>query len=694
MRSGHTAHQRSRGGRSMTQIARLLSAWTAWALSRRYLVLGAAFALALASVGFTALKLDFQTSRLSLMAPHHPLVQLTQRLAPFEQRDDFTVVVEAPTPHRAVAFVQEVVRRLQQDPTHFQEVFFRVDPALVRPWALLYLDGEDLIRLRDRLAEYPTLIQGLLQHPDLQHFFRLVNQEMASRMVGALFTDFLKAAPEEESATPQPRMDLGFLIQTLDGMRRALHGEPGYQSPWATFFQEASWDRELAGYFWVAEKRYLLFFVTPVRAQGTFNQARVALAHLRSVLQEARAMFADVQVGVTGQDALNADEMTVSLRDISWATWISLAGAWLIIALFFRSQGRTFVRILSLSVGLCWTFGLTTLCIGHLNILSMVFAPMLNGLGVDYGLHWFARLEEEERDPGLSSQEVILRVATRSGPGILLAAVSASCAFLPLILTGFTGLAELGLISGVGILCSVLADLVVLPLLSLPAKRRYRAAPRRTTSDTTDLLAFTRRRAAWVLVGAGSLCLLSLWSGWRVGFDANPLHLQARGTESVVWAERLRQHSTHSVIFAAIVADSAEEVAAKTAALERLPEVWKVRSVLSLLPAHQEEKIPLLRAVGADLATIDHSPSASPLPDPGTLEEILERIRFKMDEEQADRWGAQRPLIDQIRQVRILTAEILEALHGAAPGRSAALGVYQRQFQEDLCDVVDLLAQG
>src|SRR5215470_20037135 len=207
MRSGHTAHQRIRGGKPMTQVARLLAAWTAWALSRRYLVLGVVFALALASVVYTALKLDFQTSRLGLISPHHPLVQLTERLKPFEQRDDFTVVVEAPTPHRAVAFVQEVVRRLQQDPAHVQEVFFRVDPALVRPWALLYLDGEDLVRLRDRLAAYPTLIQGLLQYPDLLHFFRLVNQEMASRMVSALFTDFLTAAPEEESAAPQPRMD-------------------------------------------------------------------------------------------------------------------------------------------------------------------------------------------------------------------------------------------------------------------------------------------------------------------------------------------------------------------------------------------------------------------------------------------------------------------------------------------------------
>ena len=603
----------------MFSRARLLSAWIAWALSRRALVLASAFLLALVSLVFTALKLDFQTSRLGLIAPNHPLIQLTQRLKPFTQKDAFTVVVEAPTPHQAVTFAQEVVHRLQEDPAHFQEVLYRVEPTLVQPWALLYLDEEDFVRIRDRLADYPTLIHGLIQHPDLVPFLQLVNQEMTSRMIGALFTDFLTEAQEEGHTAPKPRMDLSFLIQTLDGMRNAMSGAPQYQSPWATFFAEASWDRELEGYFWVAEKRYLLFFVTPVRGTETFNHARASLAQLRGVLQEARTTFADVQVGVTGQDALNADEMAVALRDISWATWISIAGAWLIIALFFRSQGRTFVRMLSLSVGLCWTFGLTTLCIGHLNILSVVFAPMLIGLGVDYGIHWFARLEEEERDLNLAAQEVILRVATRSGPGILMAAVSAACAFLPLILTGFRGLAELGLISGVGILCSVMADLSVLPLLSLPAKRRYSAAQTPAISATADLFALTRRGAAWLLVGAGILCLGALWSGARVGFDANPLHLQAKGTESVEWAERLRQHSTRSVLFAAIVADSAEEVAATTTALEALPVVWKVENVFTLLPAHQSEKLPLLHAAFADLSAVPRGTSDRQPPEPGAL---------------------------------------------------------------------------
>ena len=677
----------------MNWRARILQAWLGWGLSRPRRVLWLAFALALASVLFTALRLDFQTSQLDLISPHHPLVKLTRQFKPLRAKDTFTVVIEAPTPHRAVAFLQEGVRRLQDDPTHFQDVLYRVEPGLIQPWALLYLDEADIQRLQERIEAYPTLIHGLIQRPELLNFLQLVNQEMASRMVGELFTGFLKEPAEGGSTKKQP-MDLAFLIQTLDNLASTLRGHPVYDSPWSSFFQAEAWERELGGYFWVAEKRYLLFFVTPVREKETFNRTQASLVYLRQVLQEARASFADVQVGVTGQDALKTDEMTVALRDMSWATWISIAGIWLLMALFFRSEGRTLARMLSMVVGLCWTFGWATLFIGHLNILSMVFAPMLVGIGVDFGIHWFARLEEEEQDPSLSPHDAILRVAVRSGPGIITAGVSAALSFLPFVLTGFQGLVELGLISAAGILLHLLADLTVLPLLSLFFKGRRRPSHQPTAAATTDLVRLNRRTSTWILVGTSILCGLSLWSALTVGFDFNPLHLQATGTESVVWAERLRQNSNRSVIFASLLTSSAEEAHNKTAALEALPSVWKVQSLFTMLPEHQEHKISLLHAALASLPAVQPVSSDSQPPAPHEVIDILERIRFKMDEEQAGRWGAQRPLAEQMIRVRTLTGEIIESLHGEPVNVSKALGEYQKLFQEDLLDMFDLLAQG
>lgn len=668
----------------------MLVMWVAWALPRPYLVLGTVTALCLASVLYTVAELDFQTGQLDLISPSDPLIRLTEKIKPFQNKDTFTGVIQAPSPKRGVEFLESLAKRIQEDPSHFKDAFFRVEPELLRPWALLYLEEKDLNLIKERISQYPVLVQGLAQRPDLVSFLDLVNSEMASRMVQALFTDFLKIPTAEGSGKQEP-MDLGFLIQTLRGMSKYLEGKPEYFSPWASFFKEDAWDRELEGYFWVDEKRLLLFFVTPKREKETFNKARASLEHLRKLLREVQAEFPDVEVGVTGQEALKTDEMRVALMDMSWATWISLGGVWILNVLFFRSHTRTFIRMVVLSMGMCCTFGCLTLLVGHLNIISLVFAPMLVGLGDDYAVHWFARMEEEERFPGVSRQEAIIRVAELSGPAIMTAGISGALSFLPLVLTGFKGLMELGFISGMGILVQVIVDLAVLPVLSL-----YGKPPKAKALEIQggmDLIALNRRKAAWVLAGACLLSAVSLVGAGRVGFDLNPLRLQAKGTESVVWEERLRENSKRSVLFATSTASSLEELKEKSRLLESLPTVWKVQSVLSLLPERQEEKIPLVQGISGGLPPLNWHQSESHGPEPALIVDLLERIRFKMDDSQAETWGAKRPMVEQIAEVRSLSGRILDLMD--ASGDSArALMSYQERFQEDLLDAFRMLESG
>lgn len=671
--------------------ARFLVAWVAWALPRPYLVLGTALALCVVSVLYTVSELDFQTGQLDLISPNDPLIRLTEQVKPFQNKDTFTGVIQAPTPRRAVQFLQALAERIEKDPSHFKDAFFRVDPELLRPWALLYLGEKDLDRIKDRMAQYPVLIQGLAQKPDLTNFLEVVNSEMASRMVQALFTDFLKT-PETEGGGKQEPMDLGFLIHTLRGILSYLQGGNEYLSPWSSFFKEDSLDKELEGYFWVADKRFLLFFVTPRREKETFNKARVSLEYLRALVEEVKTGFPDVEVGVTGQEALKTDEMSVALKDMSWATWISLAGVWILNVLFFRSHGRTFMRMAVLSMGMCWTFGCLTLFVGHLNIISMVFAPMLVGLGDDYAVHWFARMEEEEeRVAGVSRKEAILRVTERSGPAILTAGMSGALSFLPLVLTGFKGLVELGLISGMGILLQVLVDFAVLPVLSL-----YGKIPRIKTQEVQggrDLIALNRRKAGWVLVGVCAVSAMSLLGASQVGFDLNPLRLQAKGTESVVWEERLRENSKRSVLFATSTAASLEELREKTSRLEALPTVWKVQSVLSLLPENQPEKIPVVRSISGSVPPLNSQAMDGKPPEVSALVDLLERIRFKMDDSQAESWGARRPVVEQIGAVRFLSGEILERLKSSGDSWRP-LAAYQGRFQEDLVDAFRMLESG
>ena len=92
-------------------------------------------------------------------------------------------------------------------------------------------------------------------------------------------------------------------------------------------------------------------------------------------MDQVKARYPGLEAGVTGPDALEADEMSSSMQDITLATWLSLAGQLGLLILFLRSLRRTLVEGLVLVLGMCWTFGLVTLVVGHLNLLSMIFAP-------------------------------------------------------------------------------------------------------------------------------------------------------------------------------------------------------------------------------------------------------------------------------------------------------------------------------
>src|SRR5262245_4000058 len=98
-------------------------------MRRPRLVLGTALLVAVASVALAAAKLDIQTDQLELIATHHPLIALAEKLEQFNfgGQTKFTVVVQAPEPPRGVAFLEALGARIQADSSHFQAPYYRMD---------------------------------------------------------------------------------------------------------------------------------------------------------------------------------------------------------------------------------------------------------------------------------------------------------------------------------------------------------------------------------------------------------------------------------------------------------------------------------------------------------------------------------------------------------------------------------------
>jgi predicted RND superfamily exporter protein len=274
--------------------------------------------------------------------------------------------------------------------------------------------------------------------------------------------------------------------------------------------------------------------------QEDYSSTAEDLKVLRQVLDRVQTRFPGVQAGVTGPGALEADEMSGAMADIGIASWVSLVGQMLLMVLFFRSLRRTLVQGAVLFIGLCWTFGIAALAVGHLNLLSIVFGPLLLGITVDFGIHWYSRLQEEQGTQPQCSMGNLSCTIKQASPGILYAALAAMVSVCPLIFTGFKGLEELGLIITLGILVNIFAFLVLLPSLAIvtekwiPGSLEYEGV-----GEPRAFLSIRWRRPILVLALGLIITILGVISLFYVPFDLNPLHLQNPGTESVVWNRSL-----------------------------------------------------------------------------------------------------------------------------------------------------------
>ncbi len=646
-----------------------------------WVILVAAVLLAAASVYYTYTNLAIRTSRNDLVASNQRLVRETDKLdKAFGGRDGMVVVIENGTPARAIKFAGDLATELRHYPKDFTDLFYHINPEHFKRSALLYLGVEDLGKIKDSLLGQQTLLANLARDPRLITLYQAVNDQMAQAMIGEVFTGFL--GEKEKKVLP----DVSLLNGSLRGLAASLEGKEAKSDLFSSFFPKALGDLDEAGYFFTENNKFLLFLVTP--AGNGYAAHSKELALLRSVVRKVEVRYPGIKAGVTGPDALEADEMHSSMKDITLATWLSLLGQMGLLILFLRSLRRTLVEGLVLVLGLCWTFGLVTLVVGHLNLLSLIFAPLMLGLTIDYGIHWFCRLEEEEGAAGVCSTEVLACTFQRSAPGIVYAGLAAIVSFVPLAFVGFKGLAELGIILSMGILVMLLATLLLVPaLVVITEKCESTALPEDCPPQPTPFLHLHWRRPG-ILVGLG--VLITVLGGVAlhfVPFDLNPLHLQNPHTESVVWEYKLIKDSKYSTSYGAVATASLKKLKARAEALKKLPTVSHVESVLSFLPQKVDKKRQILKAMLPVVSRI-HFPAAKAAPsDPRALAEILSRINFKMDEAAKNLEKEQAATKEQLEEThRLINRIVPRLLLADNPVVQQRLEAYNKAFFSDLRD--------
>jgi uncharacterized protein len=646
---------------------------------------------AVLSLLYTATHLEFDSNRLDLVSAGEHYKQLDAAFSrEFEDLPgSMVVVIQSQNPERAKAFATALAQQWKTDP-HIAKVFYRINVDALRRKGLLYLSVDELADLRQQLQEHHSLLQELAASPTLQNLFGLVNQEVTRSLVSHLFTGFL----EEDTQQEKPP-DLSLLLALLQQMDESLQGSRSYQSPWDKALAENAEAFSQDGFLWSDDHQLLFVSVMPKASVADVSGFRTAVQRVQADVREIHKTYPETAVGITGSAILDSDEMVAAERDTTIASLIAVVGVTLLYFSIFKGLAWPLLALGTLLIAVCWSLGFTTLTIGHLNIFSIAFMPMLLGLGIDYGSYFIARFEEEQGS-AREMQPALVRTFVTTGPGIAATAFTTAFTFGTLLLPGFKGVAELGFIGGSSILLTLLATFTVLPALLVWNERHRRVSPtsqrRRHAEDPGDYLAVFYRYPWASLAASVILVGLSCLFIGRVGADFNLLHLQARGTESVVWEQKIFESTEQSPLFAELAAESLAEVKRKVAALKALPSVGKVESIMSVIPADQAQKLPLIEALGPLLADISLQGGKAEAVDLDALRSTLGRIGFKMADDDGGQASQEDATRQQMQEVRRLVTQFDEtaARMGNAEVRQA-LSAFQAELMQDLGGKLALL---
>jgi hypothetical protein len=300
------------------------------------------------------------------------------------------------------------------------------------------------------------------------------------------------------------------------------------------------------GYTYVVDQtnpadHLLLIAVYLADDDNTVAAGAMQVDSVRQAAAAAGADFPDFHVAVTGRPALDADEMKTSDTDSTRAEIIALIVIFLGLVVFLRSIWMATVAEISLTVAIGWTFGWTTISVGELNILSIVFLITLIGIGMDYLVQILTRYRREAQRYERPAA-VWARVFKHVSPPIFTACLGAAGAFFVSIFTDFRGASELGVIAGGGLLLCLASGYTVLPaLLVIFPPKIARLKPAERYAPPTGKTSGIRRLGPPLLWVLGLLVIVPF--ARRTYFNPNLLDMQAQNLESVQLVHKLQTWS-------------------------------------------------------------------------------------------------------------------------------------------------------
>jgi hopanoid biosynthesis associated RND transporter like protein HpnN len=502
-------------------------------------------------------------------------------------RDLLVAVVDARIPEEADATANDLAAQLSADKAHFLTVR--------RPDASPFLEKEGLLFLN--LKQLSTLMDQTI---DAQPFLgQLVADPSARGLFSALSLLGMGVTQGDADLSPYFTAIRGFhqaMVDSLDGHPKPL-----------------SWETLLGGGLSELAGPYRFVLVQPHQDFGALEPGGAATQAMRDVIAKLPyVQSGDARVRITGQVALADEEFAT----VAQGAVTGLIGSLILITLWLFlavHSWRLIIPILmTLILGLMLTVLFAAVAVGTLNLVSVGFGVLFVGIAVDFAIQFSVRYREfrfETGDPATA----MTATARRVGVQILIAALATAAGFLAFVPTAFSGVAELGLIAGAGMIMAFICTLAFLPAAITVFRPRGEAGEVGFAFAARIDPVIVRRRVP-ILVGFGVLAVAAIASSPRLAFDSDPLDTKNPNTEAMRTLRDLIDNPLTNPYTIDVLTPDAAAAATLSAKLDSVPTVSGVISINSFVPADQQQKLAVIADANTILApTLAPHGSAAPV---------------------------------------------------------------------------------
>jgi hypothetical protein len=572
----------------------------------------------------------------------------------FRRYELIDAVVEAPTPELTTAATTALTEALAKDKASFRSVTNSSAAGFFTRHGLLFEPVDALRKSLAGLTQAKPLIEDLASDKSLRG------------MVSAL-EDVLLGVKQNRLTLDAASATLSKFADTLGAV---LEGRPASFSWRVLLTGKPASSYELRGFV----------EVRPVLDYSSVQPGHAATEALRRIAAGVEAKY-QATVRLTGPVAMSDEEFGTIKENAARNGAITFAIVLVILWLALRSVRLIAAVFINLLVGLPLTAALGLFLVGAFNVISVYFAVLFVGIGVDFAIQYSVRYRAERHAIG-DLPGAVRRAGFHVAAPLTLAGCATAAGFFSFLPTDYKGVSELGLIAGFGMLIAFATSVSVLPalirLLNPPGEPEPLGYAALAPVDE-----FLARHRIPIIAGVAIVVIAGLPLLYWLHFDFNPINLRNPKSESIAtYLELARDPSTNANAIE-LLAPNLEQANAIASRVAKLPEVARGVTLSSFIPEQQDEKLPLIQAAASTLAEAFDPKNALPPPSDAevvdALNEGAQRLTDAANDQKNAGVGA--------AAARRLAAD-LAALAKAPPAmRAQADAVFVSPLRADLADL-------